>query len=119
MAGLANMTGGAILNGASGAAIGFAGGRGNVDTILQTVGRSIAAGATTNAATTLLGLSWGALPSTPGNYYGFDANIGFPIGANIPKSLALDVGNFLKLFGRNAPQFDELSNRQLYRQVGR
>lgn len=111
VAGLANMTGGAILNGASGAAIGFAGGRGNWDTILQTAGRSIAAGATTNAATTLLGLSFNAGSSATGNYYSFDANIGFPIGASISKSLVTDVANFLRLVPGKAPEYSELSNR--------
>lgn len=111
VAGLANMTGGTILSGASGAAIGFAGGRGNWDTILQTAGRSVAAEVTTNAATTLLGLSFGALPSAPGNYYSFDANIGFPIGASISKSLVTDVANFLRLVPGKAPEYSELSNR--------
>jgi RHS repeat-associated protein len=120
VSGLATMTGGAILNGASGAAIGFAGGRGNWDTILQTAGRSIAAGVTTNAATTLLGLTWGALPDSGKYAFSWDVDVvGFPVELRIPKSLALDVGNTLKLFGGNAPQKDELSNRDLYRQVGR
>lgn len=38
LAGLANMTGGAVLNGTSGLAIGYAGGKGNLNTMLQSAG---------------------------------------------------------------------------------
>ena len=124
--GLLHMTGGAILNAASGAAIGYAGGRGNWDTILQAAGRSVVAGAKTNAATTLLGLAGIVSGPTDGFPVHWDVE---PMGSleslhhvhlfDVSKSMATSMEDFSKLFGGNAPQLNELQNDRLSEQLRR
>ena len=123
LAGLLNMTGGAILNGASGSTIGYAGGRGNWNTMLQAAGRSIAGGAKSDFATTLLGLGFDVSGPSQGFEVGWDVE---PLGAietahhvhlEVSQSLMTSMGDFFKLFGGNAPQWDELVNLQLRNQL--
>jgi hypothetical protein len=129
------MTGRAVLNGASGVAIGYAGGKGNLNTMQQSAGRSIASGAKTDIATTMLGLGLEAMPQGSGPI-SFDVEVGWdvpPSGAItqsahvhafntdlcVLRSLVTDIAAIAKNVGGNAPQWDGLSNRALYRQIQR
>jgi len=112
-AGGLNMAGATILNAASGAAIGYGGGRGDVNTMLQTGGRSVAGRVTTSSVTAMLGVALG-LTGPPQDFkLGWEGGLQL----TITKSMAVSVANFVTLFGGNAPQWSELENDRLRQQM--
>jgi hypothetical protein len=107
------MAGATILNAASGAAIGYGGGRGDVNTMLQTGGRSVAGRVTTSSVTAMLGVALG-LTGPPQDFkLGWEGGLQL----TITKSMAVSVANFVTLFGGNAPQWSELENDRLRQQM--
>ena len=119
-AGALNVGGGAVFNAAAGAAIGYAGGRGNLNTISAAAVRSMKAGLTSDIATSALGLAWGVGPEQPilwepSAIGSFENTVVAPV--KIPGDVVSSVSGFFKFVGGNTPQWDELGDQGLRREL--